>query len=159
MNVSMLLFGIDLQDEAPRPLPFQARVRRWAEKCFSSKIADDLVERNYRFFEEATELVQSLDMSREDAHSLVDYVYGRPTGDPQQEAGGSMVTLALLCAANGISMAEEGETELERISSPEVMAKIKKKQQEKPRLVRSANYDACPHGVSRRNICYQCNGV
>lgn len=119
------------------PLPFQARVRLWIEDCFGRTISDDAVERNYRFLEEGLELVQSLGCSRDDAHSLVDYVFDRPSGDPCQEAGGTMVTLAALCAANGISMAQEGETELARISTPETIEKIRKKQAEKPRLVRS----------------------
>lgn len=119
-------------------LPFQARVRAWILQCFGLPIADDTVERNYRFFEEATELVQSLEMTREDCHLLVDYVFDRPVGEPCQETGGAMVTLAALCACNGISMDQEGEVELARISSPEMMEKIRKKQAEKPRLVKSS---------------------
>jgi hypothetical protein len=117
-----------------RPLPFQARVRQWLLSCFGEKIADDTVERNYRFLEESLELVQSLGCSKDDAHSLVDYVFDRPVGDPCQETGGVKVTFAALCAANGISMDQEGEVELRRISAPEVMEKIRRKQLAKPRL-------------------------
>ncbi|MFX5747833.1 hypothetical protein ABTE19_23195, partial [Acinetobacter baumannii] len=75
----------------------------------------DLPERNHRFFEEATELVQSTGMTQSEAHQLVDYVYGRPVGEPVQEVGGVMVTLAALCLAAKMDMHAAGETELARI--------------------------------------------
>lgn len=112
--------------------PFQVRVGYWVIDCFGSKIANDKIERNYRFFEEATELVQSLGMTANEAHLLVDYVYGRPEGQPYQEVGGTMTTLAALCCANGLDMHEAGELELTRVSDPYIMEKICRKQANKP---------------------------
>jgi hypothetical protein len=112
---------------------FQSRVVPWMLLCFGPVIPMNKTERNHRFFEEATELVQSLDMSREDAHRLVDYVYGRPIGEPAQEVGGVMVTLAALCHANDLDMAEAGETELARINEPAVVERIRLKQATKPK--------------------------
>lgn len=93
---------------------FDIGVGRWMEVCFGDEIAADKVERNYRFFEEATELVQACGMTKEDCLRLIDYVYDRPVGEKKQEVGGVMVTLAALCLPNGIDMNNAGEAELER---------------------------------------------
>lgn len=113
---------------------FQQRVQTWMLECFGQAIAADRAERNHRFLEEALELVQSLDCSADEAHRLVDYVYGRPTGEPVQEAGGVMVTLAALCLANGLDMAGAGEQELTRISQPDKVLHIREKQRSKPAM-------------------------
>lgn len=99
--------------------------------CFGGMIAGDREERNHRFLEEALELVQACGCPAEDAHQLVDYVYGRPVGEPTQEVGGVMVTLAALCLANGIDMAASGETELARIWTK--VDAIRAKQAAKPK--------------------------
>lgn len=110
---------------------FQSRVRPWLLQCFGTMIAGDREERNHRFLEEALELVQSLGCSQSEAHQLVDYVYGRPVGEPSQEAGGVMVTLAALCLANGMDMNEAGEVELVRIWTK--VKEIRAKQAAKPK--------------------------
>lgn len=111
---------------------FQSRVLDWLLKCFGSEIAKDILERNDRFIEEALELTQSLDYSADRAHALVDYVYGRPKGEPFQEVGGVMVTLAALCSATGLNMMLDGEVEYSRINTPEIIEKIRNKQKTKP---------------------------
>lgn len=70
-------------------------------------------------------------MSRDDALVLVDYVFSRPLGQPKQELGGVMVTLALLAATESMEMAHCGEIELSRIMQPEVRDKIRAKQEAK----------------------------
>lgn len=112
--------------------PFQGRVKPWMLVCFGAEIAADTLERNDRFIEEALELVQSLGYSADRAHALVDYVFGRPVGEPRQEVGGVMVTLAALCLAAGLDMHEAGEAELARITRPEIIEKIRAKQAAKP---------------------------
>lgn len=67
---------------------FQARVLPWLMECFGAEIAADRVERCDRFIEEALELAQSLEWPKERALALVEYVYGRPAGEPHQEVGG-----------------------------------------------------------------------
>ncbi|MCK5020064.1 MAG: hypothetical protein KAS32_23625 [Candidatus Peribacteraceae bacterium] len=94
-------------------------------------IAGDKEERNHRFLEEALELVQSCDCTRQEAHQLVDYVYGRPVGEKTQEVGGVMVTLAALCLAQELNMHEAGETELNRIWTK--VEQIRAKQATKPK--------------------------
>lgn len=123
---------------APQPSPtpkasFQQRVQPWLLECFGAEIAADRMERNHRFLEESLELVQSLGCTASEAHQLVDYVFGRPVGDPPQEVGGVMVTLAALCLASSLDMHDAGEVELTRISAPEVVAKIRAKQAAKPK--------------------------
>jgi hypothetical protein len=77
-------------------------------------------------------------MTQEQAHAMVDYVYGRPVGEPVQEVGGVEVTLAALCDASGIDKDEAAETELTRISNDAVIARIREKQAGKALAVRSA---------------------
>ena len=118
-------------DPAAYSQKFQQRVQPWMMACFGPEISADRIERNHRFLEEALELVQCLGCTASEAHQLVDYVYGRPWGDPAQEAGGVMVTLAALCLANGLDMHACGETELARIWTK--VEAIRAKQAAKPK--------------------------
>lgn len=111
--------------------PFQQRVDDWMLTCFGPEIAADREERNHRLLEEALELVQANRCTASEAHQLVDYVFARPAGDPRQEAGGVMVTLAALCLASGLDMHEAGEAELLRVW--EKMDAIRAKQAAKPK--------------------------
>ncbi|UYY77762.1 IS110 family transposase [Sphingomonas sp. R1] len=110
---------------------FQQRVQPWLMACFGEMIAGDREERNHRFLEEALELVQACGCSASEAHQLVDYVFGRDIGEPTQEVGGVMVTLAALCLANGLDMHANGETELARIWTK--VEAIRAKQAAKPK--------------------------
>jgi hypothetical protein len=116
---------------ATSPEPLQARVQPWLMACFGPEISADKTERNHRFLEEALELVQACGCTASEAHQLVDYVYGRDVGEPSQEAGGVMITLAALCLANGLDMHECGETELARIWTK--VEQIRAKQAAKPK--------------------------
>jgi hypothetical protein len=111
--------------------PFQHRVDDWLLACFGEKIARDKEERNHRFLEESLELVQALGCTVSEAHQLVDYTFGRPAGDPAQECGGVMVTLAALCVASGICMERCAEGELARIHGK--IEQIRAKQAAKPK--------------------------
>ncbi|CAJ6623350.1 Uncharacterised protein [Burkholderia pseudomallei] len=112
---------------------FQQRVQPWMLTCFGAEISADVPERNHRFFEESGELVQSRGMTREEAHALVDYTWSRPVGEPTQEVGGVMVTLAALCLANGLDMHAAGERELARVNEPSMIDRIRAKQATKPK--------------------------
>ena len=116
---------------AAQPASFQGRVQPWMMECFGAHISADKQERNHRFLEESLELVQACGCTQSEAHQLVDYVYGRPVGDPQQEVGGVMVTLAALCLAQGMDMHAAGEVELARIWTK--VEKIRAKQAAKPK--------------------------
>lgn len=106
---------------------FQNRVEIWMLECFGAYITNDIRERCYRFFEEAGELCQALGMTEDMARQLVAYTWGREIGEPSQEVGGVMVTLGALCAAAKLDMQGAGETELARVNTPKVMAKVRAK--------------------------------
>lgn len=109
---------------------YQQRVEEWLEACFPPSVRSNRVERTHRFLEEALELAQANGCSRDDAIALVDYVFGRPMGDPKLEVGGVMVTLASLCSASEIHMDEAGDMELAR--NWQRIEAIRVKQQSKP---------------------------
>ncbi len=109
---------------------YQQRVEQWLEACFPPEVRANRSERTHRFLEEALELAQANGCSRQDALALVDYVFGRPQGDPASEVGGVMVTLASLCSATELNMNEAGDVELAR--NWERIEAIKAKQRAKP---------------------------
>lgn len=110
---------------------FQQRVQPWMQECFGAEISADGRERNHRFLEEALELVQALGCTESEARQLVAYVYGRPEGEPAQEVGGVMVTLAALCLAHSLDMHTAGDVELARIWTK--VDAIRAKQAAKPK--------------------------
>lgn len=116
------------------PPKFQSRIKNWMQTCFGEQIANDKVERNHRFLEEALELVQACGCSKDEAYKLVDYVYGREVGEKSQEVGGVMVTLAALCLAQDIDMQNAADTEISRIEAPEIIERIRAKQKSKPQF-------------------------
>lgn len=121
-----------MKDLSSEELNFQPQVKDWVLKCFGETIANDKIERNHRFLEEALELVQSCNCTKDDAHALVEYVFNRPIGEVYQEIGGVLVTLSALCSANEQPLFVNGMIELNRINKPEIVEKIRKKQASKP---------------------------
>jgi len=113
---------------------YQARVAAWLTDCFGSGIARSKTERTHRFLEEALELAQAAGCTREDALSLVDYVFARPIGTMSEETGGVMVTLAGVAFAHGLDMVQAGEDELKRNvrRTPEIRAKRAAKRGDSP---------------------------
>lgn len=112
-------------------MTFQQRVDEWVRACFGEKIAGNKIERNHRFLEESLELVQSCGCTEEEAHKLVCYVFSRDVGQPKQEVGGTLTTLAALCSANGFDMNNCGHEELLRCWDN--IEKIRAKQAGKPK--------------------------
>jgi len=110
---------------------YQDRQDQWLVACFGEAIARDKSERNHRFVEEALELAQANGCTASEAHQLVDYVFSRPVGDPAQEVGGVMNTLAALCTAADINMMHAAEVELERCWTK--VDAIRAKQKTKPK--------------------------
>lgn len=110
---------------------FQYCVKSWMHACFGEEISKDKIERCHRFLEESLELVQSLGITKIDVLKLVDYTFDRPIGEPSQEVGGVMITLAALCSASGIYMQKSGNDELKRIWTK--IDAIRQKQATKPK--------------------------
>lgn len=97
--------------------------------CFGRKNVTTIQTRVFRFLEEAVELAQSLGCTEEEARRVVNYVFTRPKGDPAQEVGGTLVTLAVMCEALGLNMESCAENEYRRILSKteEIRARNKSK--------------------------------
>lgn len=144
-----------MQDETPMKADqttalasFQHRVADWLRVCFGPKIAADRLERADRLLEEVLELLQATGYPKERVAALRDYVWSRPEGEPAQEVGGTMVTLAAFCAAQDLDLVASAEAEYARISQPEIIEKIRRKQAAKP--VGSALPVAAPTARSPR---------
>lgn len=130
---------------------FQYRVNDWMQACFGAEISADKAERNHRFLEESLELVQACGCTANEAHQLVDYVFGRKVGVAAQECGGVMVTLAALCTPNALGMNRCGEAELERVWGK--IEEIRLKQARKPKhgpLAGTDNSDSASGGESEK---------
>lgn len=117
-------------------MAFQDAVNDWMQACFGPEISADGTERNFRFGEEALELMQSLGAAEEEAMALVRDVWARPVGEPKQEVGGVMVTLAALCNARDLNYEHCGSIELSRCWDK--IDKIRAKQAAKPIGIRTA---------------------
>ncbi|OBU50130.1 hypothetical protein [Stenotrophomonas maltophilia] len=113
---------------------FQHSVSEWMDKCFLPSLYSNMTERGDRLLEEVLELLQAHGYDKARVPTLVDYVFGRPVGEPAQEVGGVMVTLAGYCWVAGLDMHAAGDVELARINQPDVMAKIRAKQEAKNAL-------------------------
>ncbi len=113
---------------------FQVGVAEWMGQCFLPSLYSNMTERGDRLLEEVLELLQAHGYDKARVPTLVDYVFGRPVGDPAQEVGGVMVTLAGYCWVAGLDMHAAGDAELARINQPDVMAKIRAKQEAKNAL-------------------------
>lgn len=113
---------------------FQVGVSEWMGQCFLPSLYSNMTERGDRLLEEVLELLQAHDYDPARVPTLVDYVFSRAVGDPAQEVGGVMVTLAGYCWVAGLDMHAAGDAELARINQPEVMAKIRAKQEAKNAL-------------------------
>lgn len=136
-RVPNMAWACSLIDEAASalsdaPTSHQQRVAVWMQECFGAEITADRVERADRFIEEALELAQATGWTADRGHALVDYVFSRPVGEIGQEVGGVMVTLAALCNVFEIAIDAEAKREVDRITQPEIVLKIRAKQAAKP---------------------------
>lgn len=98
----------------------QLAMLEWAHRTFGGIENFDpcaIEERARRFLEEAIELCQAVGVTREDTATVADYVFGRAPGQPAQEIGGVMVTLACLAEVLGESVCAAELTEWERVQS------------------------------------------
>lgn len=113
----------------------QRRVRDWVERTFGASIQRNVLERVKRVLEETLELAQAEGITSEDAHKLVDYVFGREPGYPPQEVGGVGVTLLAYCSAKQISADACELAEVTRILS------------KPPKVFRDRNQEKAEAGV------------
>lgn len=109
----------------------QVVVASWVVRCFGRWAIVSREERALRLLEESLEFCQAIDLDQAKAHALVDYVYARPKGDPSQELAGVGVTLAAAATSVGCNLEKAILAEVDRIHTPEVMAKCLAKQRAK----------------------------
>jgi len=109
----------------------QNAIWEWFKKVFPDEKYLSKEERTLRFLEESIELAQSLDLPKERAQALLDWVYSRPKGDTGQEVGGVCLTLSVLCSSQNLDVNDLGNAELDRVSRPEIIQQIKSKQRGK----------------------------
>lgn len=141
-NVRLTLNGIELPVGTPlyyKRESYQQRAHNWAIEAVGPSQATDVRTRMDRFIEEAIELAQSTGYDRERIAKLVDYVYGRPAGEPGQELGGVSITLACVASALGLYLEDAAEAEYVRVNRPDVIARVRSKQHDKSSL-----YEAGP---------------
>jgi hypothetical protein len=74
----------------------------WAIRCFGREHVFDIGIRALRTAEEAIELAQTVHVPKEKLHELVEVVYARPHGRWDQEVGGLLMTVAIMCASRGM---------------------------------------------------------
>lgn len=109
----------------------QFRVTEWVRKIFTEAEATNAPERSLRVVEEAIELAQACGIDAETIHRIVDYVCSRPIGEAPKEIAGCLVTVYATAAALGVDAQSEFEIELSRIHQPEVIDRVRRRQQEK----------------------------
>jgi hypothetical protein len=109
----------------------QLTIEKWARRVLGDDIFTNTKERALRVAEEAIELAQALGVPVDDIHRLVGYVYARPIGDPAQEIAGTMVTLYAAAASAGVDADAAFDAEVVRIHTPEIEAKVRRRQAEK----------------------------
>jgi hypothetical protein len=93
----------------------QERLHAWVCETFGEGLARDRAERIVRLVEEAVELAQAEHLSSAVVEAVVKRVYGRPPGDPLEEAGAVAVTLLAYCSAVGVRASDLLDAELTRI--------------------------------------------
>ena len=108
---------------------FQVKVGQWVCSTFGFANLNNTKERATRVVEEALKLAQSVGVDREMMHELVDYVFGREKGDPQQEIAGVAITLSAVAQSLGVILERAAARELERIQKPEVQDMCRAKQE------------------------------
>ena len=109
----------------------QERVNLWTADLFGERILFDKRERAQRFLEEAIELAQAMGLTALDVALLADTVMARPPGEPRAEIGGVMVTLYALGTSIGVNVDDAAEQEIVRVNTPEVRARVLRRQAEK----------------------------
>jgi hypothetical protein len=109
----------------------QSRIASWVRIVFDEATSKNAPERSLRVAEEAIELAQACGIDAEALHRLVDYVCGRPVGEPAKEIAGCLVTVYAAAEALGVDAQEQFEIELSRIHQPEVIDRVRRRQAEK----------------------------
>jgi hypothetical protein len=111
----------------------QRRVAQWIKSTFGPEYITPAAaqERGLRVAEEAIELAQSLGVDQDTMNRLVTYVYQRPAGEPAKELAQCLVTLCGCAEALDLSLLPLVNNELNRIETPEIVARCRERQAQK----------------------------
>ena len=111
---------------------FQNRARAWGLECLGYALVYDERERAHRMLEEAVEVFQSMGRSAEEAHAIVAWKMEGEPGEIQQEIGGLMMTVSVLCSSRAIDLITCAENGL--ADAYERIEEVRAKQLRKPRF-------------------------
>lgn len=105
----------------------QVETDRWLAEVLGAERAKDVRERNYRFGEEAIELMHAAGMSFPELVKLAIYVFNKPqwTSNPAEEAGDTLHVLVGLITALGEDLDKVVAKSLEKLASRTEATKIK----------------------------------
>lgn len=110
----------------------QQTCTEWAEYTLGKDAVKDKHERSKRVLEEAIELCQSSNLSVEECHALIDYVYSRPKNEnASQEIAGILVTVLVAAGSHDVLASDVLHNEIKRIHDPEIIEKVRRRQAEK----------------------------
>lgn len=87
----------------------------WVTDAFGSECATNTKERALRVLEEAVELAQSLDVTKEEAERVLNRTFTREVGETAQEVAGLQFTLMVLALRLGLNPVVECIRELTRV--------------------------------------------
>lgn len=87
----------------------------WAIRAFGAEHVYNNSVRSLRVAEEAVELAQAYGVDKKTLLHLVETVYSRPPGKPEQEMGGVLMTITVMCAASSCDPDAVFERELLRV--------------------------------------------
>lgn len=107
-------------------LELQQEMERWVRETMGDVVYESRRERITRFFEEACELAQAMEMPYELALHMVGRCYARrPPGAPREEIAGVGLTLFTLAQVMGVDVMETLRMEMRRIWSKQAEIRLK----------------------------------
>lgn len=107
---------------------WQAMIRDWMFNEVKEPDQWNPTNRGQRLLEEVLEAYQcpGIGLTEDQCHTLVSYVYNRPTGTLHQELGGVIICLLALSDATEEDLHKCMIDEYNRICTPELIEKVRK---------------------------------
>lgn len=115
-------------------LELQGRITGWVVSCLGLESLMDRKVRATRVLEEAIELAQAEGIQEHFVEAWVKRVYSRPPGEPIQEMAGIGFCLLAYAVCVDENLGHVVEAEVTRVSTPEMMKRIKERQAEKMKV-------------------------
>ena len=103
----------------------------WLHKTMPKENVSSLPERALRVFEEAAELCQAAGVDKSLLMRQTEYTYARPVGTVPQEIAGVLTTILGAASCAGIQAEDALMKELTRLDTPDVVEKVRRKQESK----------------------------